>query len=243
VFLPGLAGRPKAPLLGVDRAPTVDEQKALEAALPDQPLHLGLVVSGRREARGWWGDGHAAGWADAVEAAREVARAVGITVDVRAAQSAPWHPGRCAQVLVDETPVGYAGELHPNVCSSYGVPPRTSALELDLDALLQQAPDLVLAPEFSSYPVGKEDVALVVGADVPAADVEAALRLGAGELLESVRMFDLYTGDQVGTGKKSIAYALRFRAPDRTLTEAEIKSARDAAVAMATARTGAVQRS
>jgi phenylalanyl-tRNA synthetase beta chain len=243
VFLPGLAGRPKAPLLGVDRAPTVDEQKALEAALPDQPLHLGLVVSGRREARGWWGDGHAAGWADAVEAAREVARAVGITVDVRAAQSAPWHPGRCAQVLVDETPVGYAGELHPNVCSSYGVPPRTSALELDLDALLQQAPDLVLAPEFSSYPVGKEDVALVVGADIPAADVEAALRLGAGELLESVRMFDLYTGDQVGTGKKSIAYALRFRAPDRTLTEAEIKSARDAAVAMATARTGAVQRS
>ncbi len=90
--------------------------------------------------------------------------------------------------------------------------------------------------------MAKEDVALVVDESVPAGDVEAALREGAGELLESVRLFDVYTGEQVGAGKKSLAFALRFRAPDRTLTEAETGAARDAAVARAAASAGAVQR-
>ena len=94
------------------------------------------------------------------------------------------------------------------------------------------------APTFSSYPVAKEDVALVVDAAVAAADVEAALREGAGELLESIRLFDLYTGEQVGAGKKSLAFALRFRAPDRTLKESEAAAARDAAVAVAAERRG-----
>ena len=77
---------------------------------------------------------------------------------------------------------------------------------------------------------------------VPAADVEAALRDGAGELLESLRLFDVYTGEQIGEGKKSLAYALRFRAADRTLTAEEATAARDAAVAAAAERTGAVLR-
>ena len=98
------------------------------------------------------------------------------------------------------------------------------------------------APEFSDFPVAKEDVALVVDDSVAAADVEAALREGAGEYLESVRLFDVYTGPQVGEGKKSLAFALRFRAPDRTLTEHEAGAARDAAVALAAERCGAVQR-
>jgi phenylalanyl-tRNA synthetase beta chain len=242
VFLPGLAGRPKAPILGVDRAPTLDEQKELAAALPDQPTHVGVVLAGAHGEAGWWGDGRSGGWADAVEAAREIGRALGLTVTVQAAQHAPWHPGRCAAILVDETLVGYAGELHPKVCASFGVPARTCAAELDLDMLVLQAPDIVVARPFSSYPVAKEDVALVVADDVTSAEVEEALRDGGGDLLESVRLFDVYTGEQVGEGKKSLAYSLRFRAPDRTLTEAEIKVARDAAVACAGERTGAVQR-
>jgi phenylalanyl-tRNA synthetase beta chain len=87
-----------------------------------------------------------------------------------------------------------------------------------------------------------QDVALCVDAGVPAADVEAALREGAGELLESVRLFDVYSGAQVGEGRKSLAYALRFRAPDRTLTVEETTTARDAAVAAAAERTGATLR-
>ncbi len=242
VFLPGVGGRSKAPVLGVDRAPTVDELKQLEAALPAQPLHVCVVMAGSHGDAGWWGAGRPSGWPDAVEAAREVGRALGLNLDVQAAHYPPWHPGRCALVLVDETPVGYAGELHPKVCTAYGVPARTCAVELDLDALMLQAPDLVLAPTFSTYPVAKEDVALVVEAAVTSAEVEAALREGAGALLESVRLFDVYTGEQIDAGKKSLAYSLRFRAPDRTLTETEIKVARDAAVAAAARHTGAVPR-
>ena len=103
---------------------------------------------------------------------------------------------------------------------------------------------MVPGPSFSTYPVAKEDVALVVeDASVPAADVEAALREGAGDLLESVRLFDVYIGDQVGPGRKSLAFALRFRAPDRTLKEGEATACATAAVALAAERVGAVQRS
>ena len=96
----------------------------------------------------------------------------------------------------------------------------------------------VQAPELSSYPLATQDVALIVDAAVTAADVEAALRAGAataggGTLLEDVRLFDVYTGEQVGEGRKSLAYTLRFRAPDRTLTAAEVAEIRAAAVAEA----------
>jgi len=101
---------------------------------------------------------------------------------------------------------------------------------------------VVPGPTFSTFPVAKEDVALVVDDSVPAAAVEDALREGAGALLESVRLFDVYIGDQVGPGRKSLAFALRFRAPDRTLTDTETTAAREAAVANATERTGATQR-
>ena len=231
-----------APIFGVDRRPTEGQLDELDKALPDQPLHLGLVVSGDRERAGWWGEGRQATWADAVDGVRRTAEALGVPVTVRPAARAPWHPGRCAEILVGDAVLGHAGELHPRVCESYGVPARTAAAEIDLTRLLEHAVMIVGAPELSDFPVAKEDVALVVDDSVAAADVEAALREGAGEYLESVRLFDVYTGPQVGAGKKSLAYALRFRAPDRTLTEHEAGAARDAAVALAAERYGAVQR-
>jgi phenylalanyl-tRNA synthetase beta chain len=165
-----------------------------------------------------------------------------VEVDVRAAERAPWHPGRCAEIVVGDATIGHAGELHPRVCKAFGVPARTAVAEIDLDVLLQHAVRIPPAPELSTYPVAKEDVALVVEASVPAAVVAATLREGAGPLCESVRLFDLYTGAQVGEGRKSLAFALRFRAPDRTLTEAESAAAREAAVALAVERHGAVRR-
>ncbi|MFN8195151.1 MAG: phenylalanine--tRNA ligase subunit beta [Nocardioidaceae bacterium] len=235
------AGEP-APILPVDRRPSEGELADLDKALPQQPLHLGLVATGERERSGWWGSGRSAGWQDAVAAVAAVGRALDVPLELRSSSRAPWHPGRCAEVLAGDVVLGHAGELHPKVCSAFGVPARTAAAEIDLDALLDLAVDVVPAPGFSSYPVAREDVALVVDASVAAADVEAALRAGAGELLESVRLFDVYTGDQVGPGKKSLAYRLRFRAPDRTLTVEETTAARDAAVAVAAERCGAVQR-
>jgi phenylalanyl-tRNA synthetase beta chain len=235
-----------APLPSVEHRPSDEELQALYDALPEQPAHLGIVLTGKRVPAGWWGKGEPQTWADAVQAARTVAAAVGVEVSVRNAELAPWHPGRCAEVLLgdrgDESVVGHAGELHPKVCQAYGLPARSAAVELDLDRLIAAGPEMVAASPFSSYPVAKEDVALIVPADVPAAEVETALAEGAGELLESVRLFDLYTGEQIGEGKKSLAFALRFRASDRTLTEAEVADARQAAVQVAVDRFGAVQR-
>ena len=246
VFRP-VPGAPPAPRLRVDRRPDRGELASLDAALPDQPTHVAVVLTGAAEPRGWWGPGRPATWADAVQAARQVAAAVGATVEVRPADQAPWHPGRCAQVLAVQPGgiaqvVGYAGELHPQVCAALGLPDRSCAAELDLRALGAHSPALVRAPVVSTYPVATQDIAVVVGAQVLAADVQAALVLGAGPLLESVRLFDVYTGDQVGEGRKSLAYALRLRAPDRTLTAEEAAQVRADAVAEAGRATGAVLR-
>jgi phenylalanyl-tRNA synthetase beta chain len=255
VFRPRPGAAAAAPILAVDRGPTVAELATLEAALPDQPLRIGAVLAGAREQDGWWGPGRASSWVDAVEAARAVGRICRVPLDVRADKHAPWHPGRCAaiyaRVTVPDGPprewlAGHAGELHPRVIQDFGLPDRTCAMELDLSVVFAAAEGTgaVQAPHLSAYPLATQDVALIVDEAVPAAEVEAALVAGApAELLEDVRLFDVYTGSQVGQGRKSLAYALRFRAPDRTLTAAEITQARDAAVAEAGRRVGAVLRS
>ena len=234
--------RGPAPVYGVEWRPSEAELAKLFETLPQQPLHLAAVLSGERDPAGWWGDGRAADWSDALEVVRTLAAELGVEPRVEAADQPPWHPSRCARVLVGDQELGHAGELHPRVCARFGLPRGAAALEIDLDVLMQHAVDSPRAPSYSNQPLAKEDVALVVDAGVPADEVEAALRSGAGDLLESVRLFDVYTGPQVGVGKKSLAFALRFRAPDRTLTEDETGAARDAAVAAAGAAVGAVQR-
>ena len=144
--------------------------------------------------------------------------------------------------MVGESTVGYAGELHPKVCAALELPARTCAAELDLDALVILSGATVQATPLSTYPLARTDVALVVAEAVPSAQVEAALREGAGALLEAVDLFDVYRGDQVGEGKKSLAYRLSFRAGDRTLTTEEVSAARDTAIAAAARATEAVQR-
>ncbi len=243
VFLPEPGPATVPPRLGVDGPPTDDQIAALDASLPRQPRHLAVVLVGAAENGGWWGPGRTATWGDAVELARRAAAAVGVEVRVESSSFAPWHPGRCAALIAvvggAEQVIGHAGELHPRVCAQVGVPPRTCALELDLQPLLRSSEPLKQAPHISAFPVAIQDVALVVAADVPAAAVEDALVAGAGPLLESVRLFDVYTGAQVGDGRKSLAFALRFRANDRTLTADEASDARAAAVAEAAARVGA----
>lgn len=239
VFQPAIDGG-IPPRLGVDRRPSDDELARANAAVPTQPWHVAAVLAGDTEPAGWWGAARAASWADAVEAGRVVLAAAGVDGSVRNAVQAPWHPGRCAEFVVDGRVVGYAGELHPTVCAAFDLPARTVALELDLDAL--PLPGVVAAPVISGYPPALIDVALVVGADTAAAEVQRTLAEGAGPLLESVRLFDVFAGAQVGEGRKSLAYKLTFRAPDRTLTGEEAVAARDAAVALAADRHHAVLR-
>ncbi|CAL9391327.1 phenylalanine--tRNA ligase subunit beta [Streptomyces sp. enrichment culture] len=252
LFETGLVFQPRreqraAGHLPVDRRPTDAEIAALDAALPEQPRHVAAVLAGAREQAGWWGKGRPADWADAIEAGRLVAREAGAELIVRKGAYGPWHPGRCAEfaVVLDgaEVVVGHAGELHPRVVKAFGLPARTCAMELDLDALERVGDGVPQAPGISTFPVATQDVALVVDKPVPAAEVEAALREGAGPLLEAIRLFDVYeNAEQLGEGRKSLAYALRFRAGDRTLTVDEASAARDAAVALAGERTGAVLR-
>ncbi|QGF24867.1 phenylalanine--tRNA ligase subunit beta [Raineyella fluvialis] len=227
------ASRPVAPRLGVTQRPDAEQIAQLRAALPEQPRHLACVLTGDWRSPGWAGGAEKVSWVHAVHFAETAAEALGLTLKRRAVGIAPWHPGRCAELSVDGTVVGHAGELHPQVCEAYGLPARTCAAELDLDLLIELAPAGGSVTPISSHPVAKEDVALVVDSDVAAADVEAALVRGAGDLLESIRLFDVYEGEQIPAGKKSLAYALRFRAADRTLKDKEAIEARDAAVAAA----------
>ncbi|SHN84372.1 phenylalanyl-tRNA synthetase beta subunit [Geodermatophilus obscurus] len=221
--------RSAAPLPGVDRRPDDETLAALLGAVPEQPWHVGVALAGHREPRGWWGPGRPAGWADAVQAARRVAEAAGVELTVRAGERAPWHPGRCAELLVDGRGVGHAGELHPRVCAALDLPARTAVMELDVDALPPAS--VPVGPRLSSFPPVFVDLAFVLDAAVPAAAVEESIREAAGDLLEAVRLFDVYTGPQVGKGRRSLAYSLTMRAPDRTLSGEEAAEVRQRVVA------------
>ncbi|RZT14459.1 phenylalanyl-tRNA synthetase beta subunit [Mycobacterium sp. BK558] len=223
-----------------DRRPTDDEIAVLDASLPRQPQHVAAVLTGLREPAGPWGPGRPVEPADAFEAVRVIGRAAGVEFTLHAAERLPWHPGRCAEVRIGDTVVGHAGQLHPAVIERSGLPKGTCAVELDLDAV--PLVELLPAPAVSPFPAVFQDVALVVDDGVSSQSVVDAVRHGAGALLEDVRLFDVYTGPQIGDGRKSLALALRFRAPDRTLTEDEASSARDAAVRAAAERVGAEQR-
>lgn len=223
-----------------DRRPTADEIAGLDGSLPSQPEHVAVVLTGLREPAGPWGPGRPVQAADAFEAVQVISRAVGVEFTLRAAQELPWHPGRCAEVLIGDLAIGYAGQLHPAVIERAGLPAGTCAVELNLDAIpiVERLP----APAVSPFPAVFQDISLTVAEDVAAAAVVDAVRDGAGELLEDVRLFDVYTGPQIGEGRKSLTLALRFRATDRTLTEDEASASREAAVAAAVERVGAVQR-
>jgi len=248
VFEMGLVTRPLwepqvAPVPGVDARPDDVTLAQILAAVPPQPRRVAFALTGDAEPAGWWGPGRPADWTDATGAALALASALAVDLLVSADDHAPWHPGRCARLeLADGTLVGHAGELHPKVVAALGIPARTCAAELDVDVLTAASAMTVQAGELSAYPVAQSDVALVVDERVSAAALESSLWQGAGEMLESVSLMDIYRGDQVGPGRKSLAYRLVFRAADRTLTTKEVNGFRDRAIEAAASASGAVQR-
>ena len=232
VFEQGLVTRPgnlvPAAPAGVGARPSDAELKALHCAIPSQPHHAAGVACGPKTPAAYGYTSEPWDWRDAIEAAFSVAASAGVGVAAVAAECAPWHPGRCARIQSkDGRTVGYAGELAPAVCKGWGLPARSVAFEIDMDALTgaeggkatSSAAPLEVRP-VTTAPAAKEDIALVVDSDVTAAEIENIIRKAAGDLLESAVLFDVYTGDQVGEGKKSLAFALRFRS-DHTLTAEE----------------------
>jgi phenylalanyl-tRNA synthetase beta chain len=135
-------------------------------------------------------------------------------------------PGRSASVLVgDERKAGWIGELHPLVARAWDLE-GAAAFEIDADLLTEEAPGAERYEDVTSFPAALQDIAVVVDEHVPLAEVEAAVRAGGGELLRAVSLFDVYRGEQVGPGRKSLALRLEFRAPDRTLTDDEVSGLR-----------------
>lgn len=238
VFSPGPGVAAKRP--SVAQRPSDAELTELDAALPSEHRSVAGVLSGEWESAGWWGKGRAVEWSDAIRIARDGIHAFHLEPTTASADSAPFHPGRCAQLSVGDVAVGFAGELHPRVVANLGLPDRTCAFELDLDCLVEFATGVrVTSAAVLTFPVAKADVALVVDEAVTAGAVKRALAYGAGPLLESVRLFDVYRGDQLEPGKKSLAFALRMRAADRTLHEAEVGEVRTAAIEAAITQLGA----
>lgn len=230
------------PPLGV--RPAAPELERLDAAVPDQPRRLAAVLTGHDAAAGPWVAPRTLDWQDALDVAVLAARSVGVELRVTQGSHHAFHPGRTAQLSTqDGAVIGMAGELHPKLVAAQGLPERTCAVELDLSALLDREASAVTAQVISGYPAATQDVALVVDASVPAADLLTTVRRGAGELLEAAEVFDVYAGKGIPEGKKSVAIALRFRAADRTLTADEASQARENAVDAAHREHGAEIRS
>ena len=145
--------------------------------------------------------------------------------DVRPGTHPFLHPGRSGRIFSGETELGWVGEVHPLVAREWELDATVAAFELDLDLAIDAAPEVDAYADVTSFPALHQDLALVVGEDVAAADVLATVRRAAGKLLESVDVFDVYRGAQVGEGKLSLAVHLSFRAPDRTLTDDDVRVA------------------
>lgn len=242
-----LVGRPQgvvaAPPAAVGERPSDEVLSGLMGAIPAQPHHIAGVACGAVTepqaglAPVQWD------WRDAIEAAVSMGRTVGIDLTVAQAEHAPYHPGRCGQIFAGTTSVGFAGELAPAVCKAFELPARTVAFEIDSDALFAaRGSDPAQIGPVLTYPAAKEDVALVVDEAVTNAQLEAVIRKAGGDLLEDVRLFDVYTGEQVPEGKKSLAYALRLRG-DHTLSAEETAGIRKKIIKQTGKKLGAQLRS
>jgi phenylalanyl-tRNA synthetase beta chain len=208
------------------------------ASVPPQGYHVAGLLVGKNENEDWQGKARLYTWQDAIAYAQDILALCNLQWTLKRSDFAPWHPGRCAELLVDGKAVAHAGELHPRIVAKYGLPERSVAFAVALSALPKS--ELVRPTTVGTMPAALQDVALIVDASVTAAAVESALRTGAGDLLESITLFDRY--DKLGDGKISLAFSLVFRAPDRTLTGAEVAAMREEAVAAASKATGAILR-
>nr|BFF14395.1 hypothetical protein GCM10025699_56980 [Microbacterium flavescens] len=214
----------------------------LEASLPPQPRHVAVLSLGQSVERQPGQPAVAASLADVLDDLRVAAHAAGAMLVFRQGSHVSLHPGRTAEILVDGQVVGYAGELLPRVAEALDLPRVVAVGELDLDAVLRSSAGEVQPTAISSFPAATQDLSLVVRVEVPAGDVLSAVRDGGGPLLESVRLVDDYRGAGLPEDSKSLTFALRFRADDRTLTAAEATEAKQGSVRLAGERFGAALR-
>lgn len=233
--IPPIASRPSAEVLA-----------ALNDGLPPQPRNIAVLIAGNSWPKQPGLPASAVGWADALTAVRQLGLALRVRIEVDQATHAGYHPGRTARLFVRhdgrEIGVGYAGELLPSLAAESHLSPIVAVAELNLDALIALAVPGVLAAPIHTHPAATQDLSLVVATDVAAGEVLAAVLEGAGTLLEHAELVDDYRGAGIEPGLKSLTFALRFRAEDRTLTAAEASAAKLSGMALARERFGATLR-
>ncbi len=231
-------GTGRATLPSADHRPSDEEIAELDAALPYQPYHVVGLMAGDREPASWDAARVPYDWTDAVAACRDIGRAAGVEFIVEAGEATPFHPGRTAKVSIHregaDAPeiVAFAGELHPKAIENLGLPARTVGFALALDSVIDAGEGRIAeAAPIRTPPLAQEDFAFVVDAGLASGDLVATVREAAGELLEDARVFDVYAGEQVGAGKKSVAVTVTLRAADHTLSAEEILGVRNAIIA------------
>lgn len=136
-------------------------------------------------------------------------------------QDPSFHPGRCAKIVVNGVIMGVLGELHPNVIDNYELPGRAVAMKIDLQIMAQASRPVKQYKGLPKFPVVERDLALLVKQEVEAAEMLSIIKRAGGELLRETDIFDVYQGSQVPEGYKSVAFSMKFQAPDRTLTDEE----------------------
>ena len=193
-----------------------------------EPWRIGCLATGSLRAGGWRADPVEADFYSLKGALEALATQLGVTVEIVPGEEPFLHPGRSGRVTIAGEDAGWIGEIHPLVCREWDLE-SAAGFEVDLAPLVAAAPlGEETYEDVISYPAVHQDVAVVVDEDVPAAEVRAAVLEGGGELLRSAEVFDLYRGEQLGEGRKSLALRLTFRAADRTLTDEEVGERRRA---------------
>lgn len=208
------------------------------AELPREPHHVGVLLTGAVRP---------ATWREPQPPQADFFAAKGVLAALLDALRVSWrieegsepflHPGRAAAVLVDGARVGWIGELHPSIAADWELG-RVAAFEIDLDAVIAAVPGPVRYVDYTSFPEVRQDLAVVVPARVPAADVVRVVREAGGPLLGAAEVFDVYRGAQIGEDEVSLALRLAFRSPERTLTDEEVAERRAAIEAALAERVG-----
>lgn len=227
--------------------PSAELLARLDASLPVETRRVGGLLLGDAVPRQLGAPSRAVDWADAVDAARLLAESLPVSLVVRAGHHPAFHPGRTAELCVEDASgqlrvVGVAGELLPEIAAAAHLPGRVSAFELELSELIALALREPRIRPLSGFPAATQDLTVVVPDSVPAGEVAEAIAAGAGELLEDARLVDDYRGDGIAEHSRALTVALRFRAPDRTLTAEEASEAKLAGLAVAAERFGATLR-
>ena len=191
--------------------------------LPDEPLHLGILLTGAR-GKTWWQGGAKSADMDFFDL-KGIFESVltGLHIEdyrLERGTHSSYHPGRSADLLIGRERIGTFGEIHPEVVARFKLTDaRVIYGELSVEPLIQQHRRLHAITPLPTTPAILEDIALIVSADLAAGEVEAVIRQAGGRLLKDVTLFDVYTGDPIPAGKKSLAYALTYQDESRTLTD------------------------